>query len=254
MTIISRRNLIKTLQISLPRGAPFDLNQLKALGISAVLAAKYAESGWLVRIGQGVYAFAGDDWTTHGGIKLLQRRVPGLHVGGKSALALQGVRHNLARRETLVLWGDARPYTLPEWFIQRYPARYVGARLFNWSQLESLEAKTLHTPPGVTEGLVVSVPERAVLELLHDVGTKQGVEEAMALFESLKNPRAAVMGQLLSCCTSVKTVRLFLTWARETALLDVDALLSIYSIPVGSNKRWITRLKDGSLLSLKPHG
>lgn len=238
----------------MPRGEPFDLAGLKALRISAVLAAKYAESGWLVRLGQGVYAFAGDAWSAHGGIKLLQQRVPGLHLAGKSALALQGVRHNLARRETLVLWGDARPYTLPTWFTTRFPARYVGARLFDWSQQESLEAKTLHTPPGVTEGLIVSVPERAVLELLHDVGTKQGMEEAMALFESLRSPRVAVMGQLLSCCTSVKTVRLFLTWARETELLDVDALLSTYSIPVGSSGRWVTRLKDGNLMSLKPHG
>lgn len=238
----------------MPRGEPFDLGGLKALGISAVLAAKYVESGWLVRLGQGVYAFAGDDWSAHGGIKLLQHRVPGLHLAGKSALALQGVRHNLARRETLVLWGDARPYTLPTWFTTRFPARYVGAQLFDWSQHAGLDAKTVHTPPGVTEGLAVSVPERAVLELLHDVGTKQGVEEAMALFESLRSPRVAVMGQLLSCCTSVKTVRLFLTWARETELLDVDALLSMYSIPVGSSSRWVTRLKDGNLMSLSPHG
>lgn len=238
----------------MPRGEPFDLAQLKALGISAVLAAKYVESGWLVRLGQGVYAFAGDDWTAHGGIKLLQRRVPGLHVAGKSALALQGVRHNLARRETLVLWGDARLGKVPDWFTQRYPARYVGAQLFDWSQKQDLDARTRHAPPGVTEGLMVSVPERAVLELLHDVGTKQGIEEARALFESLRSPRVAVMGLLLSCCTSVKTVRLFLTWARETELLDVDSLLSTYSIPVGSSRRWVTRLKDGNLMSLRPHG
>lgn len=238
----------------MPRGEPFDLAQLKALGISAVLAAKYVESGWLVRLGQGVYAFAGDDWTAHGGIKLLQRRVPGLHVAGKSALALQGVRHNLARRETLVLWGDARLGKVPDWFTQRYPARYVGSQLFDWSQKQDLDTRTRHTPPGVTEGLMVSVPERAVLELLHDVGTKQGVEEARSLFESLRSPRMAVMGLLLSCCTSVKTVRLFLTWARETELLDVDSLLSTYSIPVGSSRRWVTRLKDGNLMSLRPHG
>lgn len=238
----------------MPRGEPFDLSGLKALGISAVLAAKYVESGWLVRLGQGVYAFPGDDWTAHGGIKLLQMRVTGLHLAGKSALALQGVRHNLARREAMVLWGDARPYRLPAWFTQRFPSRYVGTQLFDWSTQPDLDAKTVHTPPGVTEGLIVSVPERAVLELLHDVGTKQGLEEAMALFESLRPPRVAVIGQLLSCCTSVKTVRLFLTWARETELLDVDALLSVYSIPVGSSSRWVTRLKDGNLMSLNPHG
>ena len=53
---------------------------------------------------------------------------------------------------------------------------------------------------------------------------------------------------------SVKAVRLFLTWARETRLLDVDKLLADYTLPVGSDSRWMTRLKDGTLLSLRPHG
>ena len=49
-------------------------------------------------------------------------------------------------------------------------------------------------------------------------------------------------------------MRLFLTWARETRLLDVDKLLADYTLPVGSDSRWMTRLKDGTLLSLRPHG
>ena len=52
------------------------------------------------------------------------------------------------------------------------------------------------------------------LELLYDVGTHQGLEEARNLFEGLSNPRKEILGRLLACCTSVKAVRLFLTWAR----------------------------------------
>ena len=66
--------------------------------------------------------------------------------------------------------------------------------------------------------------------------------------------RDIVYLNLLACCTSVKTVRLFLTWARETKVVDVAALQQQYKLPVGSDKRWMTRLKDGTLLSLKPHG
>ena len=47
------------------------------------------------------------------------------------------------------------------------------------------------------EGLRVSVPERAVLELLYDVGTHQGLEEARHLFEGLTNPRKDMLGRLL---------------------------------------------------------
>ena len=231
---------------------PFDLAALESIGVSAQLAAHYAKSGWLDRLGQGVYAFAGDTLTPHGALKLLQTRVTGMHVAGRSALTLQGVRHNLATREALVLWGDMR-FVLPVWFTSRFPSRYVSAKLFYWLD-GTLASQSLTTPPGVTDGLRVSVPERAVLELLYEVGTHQGLEEARNLFDGLRNLRKDVLGELLQCCTSVKTVRLFQTWARETNVVDVQALQQQHTLPVGSDKRWITRMKDGNLLSLKPHG
>lgn len=225
---------------------------LAPLGVSPQLAARYAEGGWLVRLAQGVYAFPNDDFGVYGALKFLQQRVPGLHVGGKSALALQGVRHNLGSRDTLVLWGDSR-YALPAWFTSRFPARYVHAGLFDWLDA-ALANKTLTTPPGLPEGLRVAVSERAVLELLYEAGIKQSLEEARNLFDGLRSPRKDLLGQLLSCCTSVKTVRLFLTWARETAVVDVDDLLASHALRTGSEKRWMSRLADGTLLSLNPHG
>lgn len=247
-----KHNLIKRVQTQLPRGAPFDLSALRRLGVSPQLAAQYVKGGWLVRLAQGVYAFPNDELDPLATLRFLQTRVPGLHVAGKSALALQGVRHNLGTRAPWLLWGDTR-FTLPSWFTSRFPARYVSAKLFDWPD-DNLPAKTLTTPPGTTEGLRVSVPERAVLELLYEVGTHQGLEEARQLFENLRGPRKDLLARLLQCCTSVKVVRLCLTWARETGLLDVDALLSQSALPVGSEHRWMTRLKDGTLLSLRPHG
>ena len=247
----SGRDLIKRVQTELPRATPLDLATLDAVGVSAKLAAYYVTAGWLQRLGQGVYAFPNEALDPQAAMKHLQTRITGLHVGGKSALALQGVRHNLGAAE-LVLWGDVRA-SLPDWFTKRFPARYVAAQLFHWPN-PALEAKTLITPPGAVAGLHVSVPERALLEMLYDVGTHQGVEEARNLFDGLRNLRKDVLGKLLACCTSVKTVRLFLTWARETQLVDVDALLKSHALPVGSDKRWMSRLKDGSMLVLKPHG
>ena len=240
------------MQAELPRGAPFDLATLDQFGVSPQRAAYYAEGGWLVRLAQGVYAFPNDEFGVHGAILFLQQRVPGLHIGGKSALSTQGVRHNLASREMLVLWGNTR-FTLPMWFTSRFPARYVHAHLFDWPDT-GLAGKVLTTPPGLPGGLQVSVPECAILELLNDVGVKQSLEEARNLFDGLRTPRKELLGQLLSCCTSVKAVRLFLTWARETSVVDVDALLAQYAVRTGSNKRWMSRLDDGTLLSLRPHG
>jgi len=231
---------------------PFDVATLGRLGVSPQLAAQYVESGWLVRLAQGVYAFPGEELDAHAAIKFLQSRVPGLHVAGKSALALQGLRQNLPTREHFVLWGDVR-FALPDWFTSRFPARYASAQMFEWPD-NRLAAKTLTTPPGVTETLHVSVPERAVLELLYEVGTHESVEEAHNLFLGLRNLRVRTLGQLLESCTSVKAVRLFLTWARESGVVNVDSLREQFALPVGSDKRWMTRLQDGTLLSLRPHG
>ena len=179
----SRYQVIKRLQTSLPRGAPFDMATLGTLGVSPQLAARYAEGGWLVRLAQGVYAFPKDEFGVYGALKFLQQRVPGLHVGGKSALALQGVRHNLGSRDTLVLWGNGR-YALPTWFTSRFPARYVHAHLFDWPNAV-LADKTLTTPPGLPDGLRVAASERAVLELLYEAGTKQSLEEARNVFDEM---------------------------------------------------------------------
>lgn len=248
----SRHSLIKSLHSALTHGAPFDVKALKPVGVSAKQAARYVESGWLHRLGQGVYSFPGDNFSLHECVKLLQNRVAGLHVASKSALALQGVRHNLGSRERTLLWGDVR-FVLPEWFLSRFPARYSHVQLFNWKS-QSLAQNSLTTPPGVTEGLQVSVPERAVLEMLSEVGQHQGLEEARNIFDGLRSPRTEMLGNLLTCCTSVKAVRLFLTWARETKVVDVSQLQARYKLPVGSDSRWISRLKDGTLLSLKPYG
>lgn len=252
MAIHSRHNLIKRLQNELPRGFPVDLDGLRAIGVSPQAAARHAKDGWLVRIGHGVYALPGDEVTAHAAVTLLQRQVQGLHIGGKSALGLHGVRHNLTAHETLVLWSEDR-FVLPRWFAERYPARAVHAHLFEWPS-DDLEQQTIVTPPGETRGLRVSTPERAALEMLYEVGVGESLEEARNVFVGLRNLRKDVTGRVLSCCKSVKAVRLFLTWARETKLLDVDRLREDYPLRVGSNKRWIGRLKDGAMLTLKPYG
>lgn len=252
MSLISRHDLIKGLQTSLPPGMPFDLDTLQQHGVSPQLAAKYVNSGWLVRLGHGVYAFAGDSLELHPTLCFLQTRIRGLHVAGKSALAMQGVRHNLMFRDSTTLWGEQR-FSLPDWLTTRFPAHYVSATLFNWPDA-SWPEKTLTTPPGVVNSLRVSVPERALLEMLYEVGTHQGIEEAYNVFSGVRNLRLNTLGPLLEACTSIKTTRLLLTWGQETGAINLDLLLQQYRIPTGSKKRWIRHLDDGSLLSLKPHG
>ncbi len=90
--------------------------------------------------------------------------------------------------------------------------------------------------------------------MLYEVGTHESLDEAKSVFEGMRNVRTEVIGKLLAACTSVKTVRLFLTWSRETGLVDVDALRARHDLRVGSESRWVNRLSDGTLLILRPYG
>jgi len=84
----------------------------------------------------------------------------------------------------------------------------------------------------------MAVPEHSVLELLYEAGNRQSLEKARNLFDGLHSPRTTLLGEVLSCCTSVKTVRLFLTWARETEVVDVDEP-PCRQHPVESETTWI---------------
>src|SRR3546814_16243373 len=91
----SRHQIIKRLQAELSRGAPFDLAMLKTFGVSPKLAARYAESGWLVRLGHGVYAYHTDTFDASGPLRLLQEQVAVLHIGGTIDMVLQESRHKV---------------------------------------------------------------------------------------------------------------------------------------------------------------
>jgi hypothetical protein len=103
--------------------------------------------------------------------------------------------------------------------------------------------------PENPDGPLVSVPERALLEMLTEVGVKQGVEEARNIMESVRALRLEVLTTLLEHCPRVKVQRLCVQWAEE---LNLNwATLARKSCKLGTG-RWSTKLKDGTILTLKP--
>jgi len=219
---------------------------LAALGISADLAVHYARAGWLTRLARGVYRKPDSPLQLHPSLLLLQRRIRGLHVGGKSALDWYGVRHYVSARPVLQLYGWDAAY-LPEWFTEHFDAEYHRKRLFD----EPPDAP-LHVAPFEhrSDAPLASEPERALLEVLSDVGVRQPLQEARELAESTYTLRGDVLRALLELCTSVKTVRLCLHLGREMALPWADAL-DPARLPTGSDRPWVSRSADG-LLVLKP--
>lgn len=89
----TNRCKLNYLYTHLAAGTPLTSVNLAALGISADLAVHYARSGWLTRLARGVYCRPNETLGLHPSLVLLQRKMDGLHVGGKSALDWYGIRH-----------------------------------------------------------------------------------------------------------------------------------------------------------------
>lgn len=201
----------------------------------------------MVRLGRGVFVFPNDDFQRDKSLKFLAARIPGFHVAGKTALAWRGVRHNLPPHEHLCLWGDAAG-KLPEWFTSHFPARYTARRLFGRKLPPGFGLQSL---PEMPEGAPVSVPERALLEMLSDVGVRQGIEEARNIMEGVRSLRTEVLAPLLKNCLRVKVVRLCMQWSEEMNL-DWAGAARHAATRTSGHGRWTARLKDGTTLTLKP--
>ncbi len=227
-------------------GTPFTSQDLAAMGISADLAVHYARSGWLVRLARGIYRRPGEDIQLHPSLRLLEHGIEGLHVGGKTALGWYGLRQYLAQQEMLHLRGT-RAAKLPDWFLGRFPAEYHSQRLFHERPDSLLDVTAFENR---ADGPRVSAPERAMLELLSEVGIRQPLQEARELMESAYSLRADHLSRLLRSCTSVKTVRLCLHLGRELSLPWVQKL-NPAELPTGSKRPWVSRSNEG-LLVLKP--
>lgn len=227
-------------------GVPLTSEDLAVLGVSADLAVHYVRAGWLVRLARGVFSRTNDTLALHPSLILLQRRLDGLHVGGKSALDWYGVRQYLSQQPMLHLYGWAAG-RLPDWFTERFPAEYHRKRLFDEQPSALLHVGPFEQRSGAPS---VSSPERALLEVLSEVGVRQPLQEARELAESSYSLRADVLCELLKRCTSVKTVRLCLQFGRELSL-PWAAKLDPGDLPTGSDRAWVSRSAEG-LLVLKP--
>ncbi len=240
------QNKLKGLYEEVQPGCPLTSAALADHGISADLAVHYARSGWLKRLARGVYCRPGEPLSRDGSLAVLQHTIKGLHVGGKTALDWYGVRHYVASREMLRLygWTAAR---LPEWFTSRFESEYHRKRLFHENPDDMRHVAPLDQRKGAP---LTSSPERATLEILSEVGVRESLGEAREILEGAYNLRPDVLNELLQQCTSVKTVRLCIKLAREFNM-GWSEKLEIAKFPTGSDRPWVSKSGDG-LLILRP--
>jgi len=228
----------------LPEGVAAPSFWLEYNGYSRQLVRKYVQGKWLMALGRGVYArpTAKVNWQ---GLVLGMQRLAELpfHVGGVSALNLQGYAHYLPLRgeKILHLWGQANVLAWVKAVALTEELQFHTSQLFDSSVTDVATA-----PSGVRDWVLqVSTPERAIMEVLYDVrDDAHSFTHAMELFEGLTTLRPSKVNHLLQHCKSVKVKRLFLfmmeqfsySWIKrvETNLVDL-----------GSGKRVI--VKGGKL-------
>jgi hypothetical protein len=236
----------RRLLVDLPRGAPISTEVLTSKGIPGKAVVRLASDGWLHRLGRGVYLLPGDKLDRDATLGWLCERIQGLHVGGKTALDWRGVRHNISMRELLSLWGDV-PAQMPRWFSSEFPCHYQSTQLFDTKLSSSSGMGPL---PFGSAKVMVSAPERAVLELLSDAGKRQTLEETINLLENMHALRRDVLDELMAHLTRIKVARLADKLSANLQL-PWNNIANKHSRRLGGGKRWVVRAKTGERIDLK---
>lgn len=204
-----------------PYGLVATSHWLERHGVRAEQAHKWAKSGWLVRIGYGAYARAGDNPGWEGGVAGLQHgssnRGPAIWPAARTALELALGSHFLTPgKSRLDLWGQAGK-VLPRWFAQYDWQVYLCYRNYELFAAPRTEHRFVdYRPGGGGFNLQVSAPEWAVLEWLYGLAREQLFsEQVMRTFEGLTSLRPKMLQAALESCRSVQVKRLFLYLGRE---------------------------------------
>lgn len=219
-----------------PSGNVATLRWLNTRGVDRRLADKYVQSGWLERLGHGAYKRAGASVDWFGAVHALQTQLTlAVHPGGITAIELRGYTHYLSfGARAVALFGNPGA-KLPAWFEAHTwsrPVTLVTTGVFAGTE------KTTSTIPVDEVDLEVATLERAALEMMYLVPKRQSYEEAFQVMESLTSLRPKAVQQLLECCTSVKTKRVFMH-AAERANHSWLKHLDLSKVDFGSGRRTI---------------
>ena len=225
---------LKWLEHNLPDGLHVDASWLARHGYSTSLRSQYVAAGWLERPARGVYRRPGKPMTWEQvviSLQILLKRP--FAVGGRTALELQGYGHYLRREAKEVhLYGPEHP---PGWlrklrlgtsFVYHNNCRLFGDEAalsvsydFNGHSEESGSGQLAQHGLTVLRWgqsdwpLLVSSPERAILELLDELPNRESFHQADMLMEGLTHLRPRRLQDLLARCRSVKVKRLFFFFA-----------------------------------------
>lgn len=228
---------INQLLQTLPKGVVILASWLTKQGYSHALQQKYIRSGWIESIGQGAFKRTGDKITVFGALYALQSQAKkDIHIGGPSALALQGFSHYVEMEQRELFLFSPHGFKLPVWFTSyRWEQKYMHR------QTNILPAGLALTTNDTTSFEVrISSPARAMLECLDLATAHFDLSEAWLIMEGLGSLQPRQVQTLLEQCKSVKTKRLFLYFA-EKAGHSWFRYLKTEKINLGKGKRCLVK-------------
>lgn len=221
-----------------PKATVVTKSYLDGLGFYRQLMAKYVHYRWVERLGTGAYIRSGDTVKWQGALFALQTQLSmTIHVGGLTALELQGRSHfiPLGEKKRVILISD-RPEPLPTWFRNYQWKVNVEHRCLSLFKGVPEEATTKLDCGGFE--VVMSSAERAIMEQMRLARNNGDVIHVYQLMEGLGTLRPSVVQELLENCSSVKVKRLFL-WNAEVAGHAWFERLDLSCIDLGKGKRQI---------------
>ena len=212
---------LKKVLDAVPAGYLVDAQWLLAQGVAYETFRDYVKRGWLERVARGVFRRPGPnesgdaplDWKVCMlSLQYIMRYE--IHVGGISALGQQGYDHYLRLGSTAPVWiyGD-----IPTW-LGRVPVNAaVESRKTSLFDDPSLGLSASYSKaneiPASNWSLIMSSPERAILEAMDELPDKESFHTVDMVFESLTTLRPKMLTGLLHSCRKIKVKRLFFVFA-----------------------------------------
>jgi hypothetical protein len=186
---------------------------LESCGISRDLQQHYIKNGWLARVGNGAFKRPGDVLDWQGIVYAFQSEVVfPVHVGALTALSMHGYAHYIRHDGEPVTLFSGRKRSFPSWTKEQECFQSVS---FHYTSFIRRDDLGLIKVPHKSFELVLSAPERAILETLYLTPGKADLVEAYQVMESLTTLNPSLLQPLLEACQSVKVKRLFMLMATK---------------------------------------
>lgn len=209
----------------------------------------------LSKVSYGIYKMPGSKSEWQDVVLFIQQKLRfDLTVGGLTALDLQGASHYLSfsGRKNVHLYGAD---TMPSWVTEldesvsyyRHTLGELFGKPIKETAGEEVNKFTKNLPwKDEGDGIRISIPERAALEILPLIPERMSFEHGDELFENFSTFSPRKVQALLELCDSIRLRRLFL-WFAERHNHPWYKKLDLEKIDLGKGKRVIA--KGGKLNS-----